>query len=168
MDTIIEFLSQLFSNFGGAIFIPLILFTVIGVGAQFMLYEKCKQPGVACLIPFWNVIVFLRIVGRPWHHSLLMILPPLAAIGISYFGGYDTISYASLGLLGLIWFGFIIKVYIELCNSFGKNKLIDYLLIIIFNGFYVLNLGLSNDARYRGSVYRTKEKSKTNSKTQLA
>jgi hypothetical protein len=45
------------------------------------------------------------------------------------------------------------KVYIELCNSFGKTSLIDYILVILFNGFYILNLGLSYEAHYLGPVY---------------
>jgi hypothetical protein len=167
METIIGFLIETYNKFGGAIFVPIILLTVIGVGAQFMLYEKCRLPGVACLVPFWNVVVFLKIMGRPWHHSLLIIIPPLAAIGISIFGGYNLASYGALGLLGIVWLGFIIKVYIELCNSFGKTGLLDYVLIIIFNGFYVLNLGLSNDVRYKGPVYKTKE-NKTSSEAKLA
>ena len=167
MDTIIEFSIGLFDRFGGIIFIPMILFAIVGVGAQFMLYEKCRQPGSACLIPVLNVIVFLKIVGRPAQHAWYIILPPVLAVAVSIFGGYDTISYIALGVIGTFWLGFVGKVYVELCNSFGKNKIIDYILVMVFNGLYVLNLGLSYEAKYRGPVYQTKEK-KSNVEAQLA
>lgn len=153
MNTIIEFSIGLFDKFGGIIFIPIILFAIVGIGSQFMLYEKCQQPGSACLVPVLNVIVFLRIVGRPAQHAWFIIVPPVLAVAVSIFGGYDIISYSALGIIGACWLGFIGKVYIELCNSFGKNQIIDYILIMLFNGLYVLNLGLSYEAKYRGPVY---------------
>ncbi len=121
MDTILEFSTELFSKFGFTVLIPIVLFGVVGVGAQFMLYEKCKLPGVACLVPVWNVIVFLKIVGRPWYQSFIVMIPPVLVLSILTFGGYDLISIASLAALAVLWSGFMIKVYIELCQSFGKN-----------------------------------------------
>jgi hypothetical protein len=37
-------------------------------------FEKADQPGWACLIPIWNLVVILRIVGRPWWFILLMFV----------------------------------------------------------------------------------------------
>lgn len=160
METIIEFSTQLYLKFGGIIFIPLVIFLVVGIGGQFMLYEKCRQPGIASIVPVWNVIAFLKIVGRPWYHSLLVMFPPLVIIATLYFGGYDTLSIVSLSVVGLIWSGFMGKIYIEICNSFGKNKISDYILVILFNGLYVLNLGLSHEAKYKGPVYDQNNKKK--------
>jgi hypothetical protein len=107
----------------------LIIIGFIGVVAQWRLYAKAGQPGIASIVPIWNFIVFLRIVGRPASHIFLFLIP----------------IYGQLYMIP--------KVYIELCNSFGKKSIVDYILVIVFNGFYVLNLGLSYEAEYQGPAY---------------
>ncbi|MEM9023273.1 MAG: hypothetical protein AAGB22_06010, partial [Bacteroidota bacterium] len=41
------------------------------------------------------------------------------------------------------------------CQCFGRYKALDYIAVIVFNGFYILNLGLSYTAKYHGPVYKT-------------
>lgn len=131
-------INSLFETFGFGILIPIVLALAVGIFAQWKLYEKCNLPGIACIVPGWNVTTFLKIVGRPGWHALYLLIPV-----------YNLY--------------FIIKVYIELCNSFGKTELIDYILVIVFNGLYVLNLGLSYEDNYKGPVYSArKNQSKQN------
>lgn len=130
-----DFFMGIYSSFGDGIFVIGILFAFIGIVAQWRLYEKAGQPGVASIVPIWNFIIFLRIIGRPASHIFLFLIP----------------VYGQLYMLP--------KVYIELCNSFGKRSIVDYILVIVFNGFYVLNLGLSYDARYEGPVYGEQKQS---------
>lgn len=125
--------NSIHSNFGDGFFILFLFFLFIATVAQWRLYEKANLPGVASIVPIWNVIVFLKIVGRPASHFWYFFIP----------------------VWGQLYF--IPKVYIELCNSFGKNSILDYVLIMIFNGFYILNLGLSYETVYLGPVYN-KEK----------
>lgn len=161
MVTIIDFFSGLVDTYGEAIFVPIIIFSLVGIGAQWLFYEKCRQPGHACVIPFWNVVVFLKIVGRPWWHNFFVTIPPIIAFAILVNYPLNPTVIGALSLIGAGWFAFIVKVYIEICNSFGKNSILDYVLIIVFNGFYILNLGLSNDARYKGPVYNQSRSKKT-------
>lgn len=126
----------------------LVLFCIlifIAIIAQWMLYNKAGQPGVACIVPIWNVIVFLKIVGRPASHIFLFLIP--------IYNIY-----------------FIIKVYIEICDSFGKHTITDYILCIVFNGLYIFNLGLSASVEYEGPAYTKKmnEKKSGNDKTAVA
>jgi hypothetical protein len=133
MSSAIQFITDLvtsaYSTFGDGIFVLAIIVGFIGVVAQWRLYEKAGQPGIASIVPIWNFIVFLRIVGRPASHLFLFLIP----------------IYGQLYMIP--------KVYFELCNSFGKTSIVDYVAVIIFNGFYVLNLGLSYEAVYQGPVY---------------
>lgn len=133
MSSIIQFFTDIFmsiySTFGDGIFVLAIIIGFIGVVAQWRLYAKAGQPGIASIVPIWNFIVFLRIVGRPASHIFLFLIP----------------IYGQLYMIP--------KVYIELCNSFGKKSIVDYILVIVFNGFYVLNLGLSYEAEYQGPAY---------------
>lgn len=155
METLIEYSISLYGKFGPVIFIPIVLFAIVGVGAQWMLYEKCKLKGVASVVPVWNVIEFLKIVGRPsWQSIIVMIPPPVILILLDY---PSEISYTIIGLLGFIWIAFMVKVYIELCQCFGKNGILDYIFVIVFNGFYVLSLGLSYEDKYLGPLYNKDE-----------
>lgn len=133
MSSLIQFLQDtildLYSTFGNGLIVVGILFLFIGVVAQWKLYEKAGQPGIASIVPVWNIIVFLRVIGRPDKHIFLFLIP----------------IYGQLYMIP--------KVYFELCNSFGKHTLVDYILIIVFNGFYILNLGLSYDTKYEGPAY---------------
>lgn len=151
MGNLIDFFTEsyntLYASLGNGIIVIALVFGFIGVVAQWKLYEKAGQPGIASIVPIWNFIVFLRIIGRPASHIFLFLIP----------------VYGQLYLIP--------KVYIELCNSFGKHTIIDYILIIVFNGFYILNLGLSYDTEYEGPAYGKKHAglvSTSNTKSALA
>lgn len=132
INGLIEFFTgiydALYGFMGDGLFIALIVFAFIAIVAQWRLYEKANQPGWTCLVPVLNVIVFLRILGRPSNHIWYLLIPV-----------YNIY--------------FLAKLYIELCHSFGKRSVIDYALVLFFNGFYVLNLGLSYEEKYYGPVY---------------
>lgn len=130
LHSIQDFFLGIYSSFGDGIFVMLILVAFIAIVAQWRLYEKAGQPGIASIVPIWNFIIFLRIVGRPAKHMLLFFIP----------------VYGQLYLVP--------KVYIELCDSFGKHSIVDYVLILIFNAFYILNLGLSYEVEYKGPAYK--------------
>jgi hypothetical protein len=149
MELLLEIHQELMSTFGPGIYILLGFVAVIGVIGQWMLYYKCDLPGMACVVPVWNVIVFLKIVGRPAWQSLIVMIPPPVILGAMYLFPDPTIKYGVMGVFGIIWTAYMIKVYIEICNRFGKTRPVDYMLCIIFNGFYVLYLGLG-EAEYQG------------------
>jgi hypothetical protein len=39
------------------------------------IYKKAGQPGWASIVPFYNTLVLLKIVGRPWWWIVLMLIP---------------------------------------------------------------------------------------------
>jgi Family of unknown function (DUF5684) len=102
---------------------------IFGAVAQWRLYEKAGQKGWACLVPGYNMVVFLRIVGRPASHLLLLLIP---VVGQLYF---------------------LPRMWVETAQSFGKRTMIDYVLVIVLNGLYIFNLGMSYDTKYVGPVY---------------
>lgn len=172
MESIINSLIETFpflASFGPSVLIPLSCFALVGILAQWSLYDKCGLPGIDCIIPVKNVISFLKIVGRPASHSLLVIIPPPVIILSLVFINDSIMAYAIAGVIGGVWALFMMKVYIELCQSFGHYKMLDYALVILFNGFYVLHLGLSYSEKYKGPVYNVQKKEKSNQlKGQLA
>lgn len=112
---------------GSAFYYALGFIAAIAILAQWRLYEKCRQPGLAAFVPVWNVIVFLRIVGRPASDGWKMLIP----------------IYGQLYFIPMVW--------IEVIACFGKKSLLDKVLVIVLNGLYILNLALS-DEQYLGPL----------------
>lgn len=96
---------------------------VVLIAAQWKIYEKAGKPGWACLIPFYNIIVLLEIVGKPWWWLLLMLIPVV-------------------NIVIAIW------VTNLLSKSFGKSEGFTVGLLLLGIIFYpILGFG---DAQYQG------------------
>jgi hypothetical protein len=81
------------------------------------LFTRAGEQSVHAYIPLWNIVVLLRLVGRPWWWLLIL----LAAHAIVVFSPYARslppviATFVELGL-GL-------RVMIDLARSFGKDTL---------------------------------------------
>ena len=65
---------------GGGIFTGVWLFIwiawiVLYIVGAWKMYKKGGQPGWACIIPFYNIYVLLKMVGRPGWWLVLFIIP---------------------------------------------------------------------------------------------
>ena len=94
------------------------------------LFAKADLPCWNVFIPFLNVMTLMKLIGRPKWHAILFLTP------------------AALYLIP--------KTIIELAQSFGKKTTTDYILALVFNIFYILNLGLAYDEEYQGPSYQKK------------
>jgi Family of unknown function (DUF5684) len=54
------------------IYLAVIVFLIASI---WKVYVKAGQPGWAAIIPIYNTVIQLRIVGRPWWWLLLMLIP---------------------------------------------------------------------------------------------
>ena len=135
------------------LYVILALVAAFGILGQWVLYYKCDLPGVACLVPVWNVIVFLKIMGRPAWQSLFFMIPPPIIAYVVYTGDTSLTANIALIVSFIVLIVFAIKIYVELCQCFGKNTMASYILVLIFNGFYVMYLGMSDDTEYLGPVH---------------
>ena len=97
------------------------------------LYDKAGQPFWHALVPGLNVVALMRIIGRPDLHALWILVP-----GANLY--------------------FAARWLVELAQSFGKTSWVDYVMVVLFNAFYVLNLGLAYSEDYEGPVYEKKAK----------
>lgn len=96
---------------GGAFMICLYLaIFVLTIVAYWTIFTKAGKPGWACLIPIYNVIVFLEIIGKPWWWLILFCIPFVNFIFmiwalnmLSKSFGYDTGFTVGLVLLGTIF-----------------------------------------------------------------
>ena len=73
------------------------------------IFEKAGKPGWAAIIPIYNVVVVLEIVGRPVWWVLLFIIPVVSVI-ISIIVAIDlskSFGHGALYGFGLAFLGFI-------------------------------------------------------------
>ena len=79
-------MSQVFNfvllGFIGPQEIIIVLFLLLPVIALWKLFEKANKPGWAAIIPIYNLIVFMEIIGKPWWWIILWIIPYLNIIWI--------------------------------------------------------------------------------------
>ena len=104
----------------GIIYIAVIALLIASMWAVF---AKAGKPGWAALIPIYNLIILLEIVGKPWWWLFLMVIPLVNVV-------------------------FAIWVYNLLSKSFGKSEGFTVgLLLLSFIFFPILGFG---DAQYQG------------------
>lgn len=161
----------IYSALGNQVFLVLIVVLFIGIVSQWRLYEKANQKGIASIVPVWNITTFLKIVGRPAWQAIFIIVPALVILGTLMVDFKDIFAFLGEGFKGFSSVAislplltvstvalavFMVKVYIELCDSFGKSTVFDYILVVALNFLYILNLSLSYDTVYNGPVYGKK------------
>jgi len=90
------------------IFLVLIVFIIAGIWKTF---EKAGQPGWAAIIPIYNVVILLKIAGRPIWWLVLLLIPIVSivvsivvAIDIAKNFGKSTGFGVGLALLGFIFY----------------------------------------------------------------
>jgi hypothetical protein len=59
----------------GALMIPILVISVIIIISYWKLFTKAGKPGWAAIIPIYNIIVLLEIIGKPIWWIFLFIIP---------------------------------------------------------------------------------------------
>lgn len=88
------------------------------------LYEIAGRKRWEALIPIYNAIVLMKIIGRPTWWTILLFIP----------------------IINLIMFPVI---WVETIRSFGKNSKSDTFLVIITLGFYIYYLSYTQKLNYK-------------------
>jgi Family of unknown function (DUF5684) len=86
-------------------------FIVFIIASMWKVFEKAGQPGWAAIVPIYNIIVMLKIVGKPWWWLILMLIPILNIVYaiwmtnmLSKSFGKDEGFTAGLLLLGFVFY----------------------------------------------------------------
>ncbi len=82
---------------------------VFEIAALWKVFVKAGQPGWAAIIPFYNIYILLKVIGRPGWWLILFFIP-LVNIIIEIFVCIDTAkSFGKSGgfAVGLFFLGFI-------------------------------------------------------------
>ena len=111
-------------DLGSMVFVVVWLaFVIVIIAGMWKTFEKAGEPGWACIIPIYNIIVLLRVAGKPLWWILLMLVP-----------------FANLIVA--------ILVSIAVAENFGKGAGFGIGLAFLGPIFYAI-LGFG-DARYQG------------------
>jgi len=62
-------------NYVGIISVSYLALVVLMIVSMWKILTKAQKPGWAILIPIYNILVLLEIVGKPWWWLLLMLIP---------------------------------------------------------------------------------------------
>ena len=107
------------------IWLAIVIFYII---VNWKIFTKAGQPGWASIIPIYNLIVVLQIVGRPIWWIILLLIPLVNLI------------------IGII-------LIIDLSKSFGKG--VGFAILTIFFGFITMPILAFGSSTYQGPSARS-------------
>lgn len=114
------------SDAGGAGIVVLLLYLVVmvvAIAGLWKVFEKAGQPGWAAIVPIYNVIVMLKVCGKPLWWVILLFIP-------------------------FVNFVAMILIMLALAKSFGKG--VGYAIGCILLGFIFIPMLGFGSARYVG------------------
>lgn len=106
--------------------LPLIIMLAVGIlmiASMWVLFTKANEPGWAAIVPIYNIVVLLKIAGKPVWWLVLFLIPFVSFIAA-------------------------ILVYISFAKSYGKGAGFGIGMILLPFVFFPM-LAFS-DAKYQG------------------
>jgi len=106
------------------IFLIVFVWLVVALIAMWKMFEKAGKPGWGALIPFYNIYLLIKIVGRPGWWLFLLFVP---------------------------FVNIVIEVILamDVAKSFGKSSLWGIIFILLLGGLGYIILGFGS-AQYVG------------------
>lgn len=100
---------------GGVVGIVFVVFYIALIGimiaSQWKIFEKAGKPGWACLVPIYNMIVLMEIIGKPKIWVLYFFIPfvgiyfaIVSVIELAKVFGKDTGFAIGMLLLGIVFY----------------------------------------------------------------
>ncbi len=117
-------INPLAGMFSGGMLLVILAVTVVCIIGLWKVFEKAGQPGWACIIPFYNVYVLLKVAGRPAWWMILFFIPVANIV------------------VGIV-------VALDIAKAFGQSAMFGFFLLFLFAMIGYLILGFGN-YQYRG------------------
>ena len=94
---------------GVVLYIVYMVAVVFYIFCLWKIFAKANKPGWAAIVPIYNIIVELEVVGRPWYWLLLMLIPVVnVVLGIIILFRMAKVFGHSVGFgFGLLFLSFI-------------------------------------------------------------
>ena len=113
----------LFAMMGTMMLLMLAVAVVVIIGF-WKVFEKAGQPGWAAIVPIYNCIILLKIIGRPAWWVVLMLIPFVNIV-------------------------IMLMVAMDMAKAFGQSQVFGIVLLFLLGGIGYLVLGFGN-YRYIG------------------
>lgn len=107
---------------GWLLYMAVIVFYIV---CMWKVYTKAGKPGWAAIVPIYNILVQLEIVGRPWWYLLLLFIPVVNVV---------------IGIM----------ILLDLAKVFGKDTGFGIGLILL--SFIFIPILAFGDAKYQGPI----------------
>jgi len=108
-------------------FLVYLALIAVVIASMWVVFTKAGKPGWAAIIPIYNVVVLLEIVGRPIWWLLLLFIPCVGVV-------------------------VAVLLMIDLAKSFGKG--VGFGVGLALLGFVFMPMLAFSDARYLGPAAR--------------
>lgn len=102
------------------------------IAVQWKIFTKANEPGWACLIPIYNILVMLKIIGKPWWWLIMLLIPGVnlifgiwAANMLSKSFGKDESFTIGLVLLNIIFLAILAFGDAVYQGPFGNKEEFD-------------------------------------------
>jgi hypothetical protein len=112
---------------GYGIFVGAIVILIIV--SQWKIYLKAGYGGWECIVPIYNIIILLKIVGKPWWWIFLLLLFPLTYIWLIWMTnmlsksfGKDEGFTVGLLLLGIVFYPILAFGKAEYQGPYGNKE----------------------------------------------
>jgi hypothetical protein len=91
---------------GVVVYLVILIFMII---TMWKIYSKAGEPGWACIVPFYNAIVYFKITDRPWWWLILLFIPfvNFVIMIIMYFDMAKSFGHGVGFGFGLLFLGII-------------------------------------------------------------
>jgi hypothetical protein len=116
--------SNIGAMFGGVFAIVMVGFALLMIVSTWKLFAKAGYPGWAALVPIYNMVVMLKMAGKPVWWIILFMVP--------------FVNFVMLIMTGL-----------ALAKAFGKGA--GFGLGMIFLGFVFVPMLAFGDSKYMGA-----------------
>lgn len=104
-------------------FVFFLIVQVVHFAGTWKLYEAAGRKRWEALVPVYNAIVLMKIIGRPTWWTILLFIPIINLI-----------------MIPVVW--------VETIRSFGKNTTVDTILVLATFGFYTYYINYTQKLNY--------------------
>ncbi len=142
----------LLAGIGVLAFVIILGLIIFLVAAMWKVYVKAGEEGWKCIIPIYNAVVLLKIVGKPWWWIFLMIVPfvigAIINMSAALNGTVNPVTTLIAFAVNIVGYVYVVWTYNMLSKSFGKSE--GFTAGMLFLGFIFIPILGFGDARYLG------------------
>lgn len=65
----------MFGAIAGVVWLITLVLCIVIMTAQWKIFKKAGEPGIAAIVPFWNTAVLFKLTWGVWYYMFLTLIP---------------------------------------------------------------------------------------------